>query len=650
MELVYLHSLSILFYSVLLLSIGIRRLRVDSSLILAIVLTLFWLLQAASNNLYKDSYYINYYSVILSLFGWMLFLQVTYFRIPKPNHVNWISVYAVNVLLILIFLFQFHIDSISQSLYFDQQTLYFAAFIMAIAMLFYLENIIRCLRAEHRYAYKHLLFILLAMALINLIHFYQFLVNDQIEALVHYLSISIHLLIPVFIFVSVHRLSPRKTDIFNAADIGHFQYMLIIIGAGLIISGIVSMLDFYFSRVRSEFYQAILYIALLSITGMLVLSKFFRSEFALYLKSYFTGDSNDYKKEWDQVSHITRDVKDIYKNMMVYYQERLSAPEAAFYVRRHGHQLKRVCSTHPYPENFSEQRPFLQESYHLGANVFLQTSSTNDPVYNVYIVLAIENDMLAVCWLKLNTPPANINSASLALCQTVSTEFAIRLREIEHQQTIKRQEKLSGFNKVVTFLAHDLKNIAAQQKLALANFSKYREDPEFLEDFNETIEHSTRRLENLISQFRAQSLNSSNETVTVKSLEKWLEQKTRVSGWKVNFHFECGEDLQLEIPADVMLIIENLLKNALEASSEDQSIDLLVKINDGFELRIIDHGQGISQDFIDNGLFEPFSSQKENGLGIGLFHVKSIVENLGGDIEVLSEIGQGTTFSVSIPL
>ena len=251
MEIVILHSLSALLYCALLLSIAVRKIKIDSSLVLAILLTLFWLLQTVANNLNKDSYYINYYSVILSLFGWMLFLQVTYLKIPKPGHVNWLSVYAVNALLILIFLFQFHIDSITQTLYFDQHTLYFAAFIMAIAMLFYLENIIRCLKAEYRYAYKHLSFVMVFLAVINLIHFYQLLVSAQMSPLFHYLSLVIHLVIPIFIFVSIQRMDSRQSEVFNAADIGHFQYFLMIVGVGLIITGIVSMLDLYF---RSLYY------------------------------------------------------------------------------------------------------------------------------------------------------------------------------------------------------------------------------------------------------------------------------------------------------------------------------------------------------------------------------------------------------------
>jgi signal transduction histidine kinase len=64
-----------------------------------------------------------------------------------------------------------------------------------------------------------------------------------------------------------------------------------------------------------------------------------------------------------------------------------------------------------------------------------------------------------------------------------------------------------------------------------------------------------------------------------------------------------------------------------------------------------DSGVGMTQDFIDNQLFEPFSSaNKKNGLGIGMYHVKSILDSLNADVTVDSTPGIGTEFQIVIPL
>jgi len=57
----------------------------------------------------------------------------------------------------------------------------------------------------------------------------------------------------------------------------------------------------------------------------------------------------------------------------------------------------------------------------------------------------------------------------------------------------------------------------------------------------------------------------------------------------------------------------------------------------------------MSREFIETRLFRPFQTTKPKGMGIGLFHCKTIVEAHGGRIEVQSEEGKGTTFRVFLP-
>ena len=67
-------------------------------------------------------------------------------------------------------------------------------------------------------------------------------------------------------------------------------------------------------------------------------------------------------------------------------------------------------------------------------------------------------------------------------------------------------------------------------------------------------------------------------------------------------------------------------------------------------LTVADSGGGMSSDFINQSLFHPFKTTKKNGLGIGMFQCKMIVESHGGDIAVSSVVGKGTTFRVNLPV
>ena len=96
------------------------------------------------------------------------------------------------------------------------------------------------------------------------------------------------------------------------------------------------------------------------------------------------------------------------------------------------------------------------------------------------------------------------------------------------------------------------------------------------------------------------------------------------------------------------MVADNLLKNAFEASEPNQPVRLRVRCQKGrFELQVCDQGQGMSRDFIRDQLFEPFVSTKQDkGLGVGMYHVRNIIDELNGQIDVQSEPGKGTCITV----
>ncbi|MBP1724341.1 MAG: hypothetical protein H6Q44_2046, partial [Deltaproteobacteria bacterium] len=65
---------------------------------------------------------------------------------------------------------------------------------------------------------------------------------------------------------------------------------------------------------------------------------------------------------------------------------------------------------------------------------------------------------------------------------------------------------------------------------------------------------------------------------------------------------------------------------------------------------ISDDGCGIAREFIERHLFRPFQTTKKQGMGIGLFHSKKIIEAHQGRIEVESEEGRGSIFRLFLPI
>jgi signal transduction histidine kinase len=101
----------------------------------------------------------------------------------------------------------------------------------------------------------------------------------------------------------------------------------------------------------------------------------------------------------------------------------------------------------------------------------------------------------------------------------------------------------------------------------------------------------------------------------------------------------------------MLKVLINLMFNAREAVSTDGEVRIETSQANGWAvLAVSDNGCGMDPDFLNRSLFRPFQTTKKNGLGIGLFQSKMIVEAHLGKINVESQPGKGTTFRIALPL
>ena len=117
---------------------------------------------------------------------------------------------------------------------------------------------------------------------------------------------------------------------------------------------------------------------------------------------------------------------------------------------------------------------------------------------------------------------------------------------------------------------------------------------------------------------------------------------------------ECGEDIP-QIESDrgrLQEIFLNVINNSFAAMKDGGHLDIAVRrIRDSVSVTISDDGCGIPK--VDLGrVFEPFFSTKtgKGGTGLGLSITSGLVQELGGDIRVESEVGKGTTFTIILPI
>jgi signal transduction histidine kinase len=95
--------------------------------------------------------------------------------------------------------------------------------------------------------------------------------------------------------------------------------------------------------------------------------------------------------------------------------------------------------------------------------------------------------------------------------------------------------------------------------------------------------------------------------------------------------------------------IMNLVINAIQSMPGGGKLAIFTDVVDSaVRIKIADTGMGMSKESLAS-IFTPFFTTKSRGLGLGLCITKSIIQEHSGSIQVFSEIGQGTTFIVTLP-
>jgi CheY-like chemotaxis protein/anti-sigma regulatory factor (Ser/Thr protein kinase) len=151
--------------------------------------------------------------------------------------------------------------------------------------------------------------------------------------------------------------------------------------------------------------------------------------------------------------------------------------------------------------------------------------------------------------------------------------------------------------------------------------------------------------------FEPVDMNELVADVITLTKSKWKEEMG-AKGIDVKVHAE----LQRIKPAygnrtELREIFTNLVLNAVDSLDEDGSITISTATRDGMVvLTVADTGSGMSRETKEH-CFEPFYSTKgDEGTGLGLSMVHGIVKRHSGTIDVQSERGRGTTFSISLPM
>jgi len=248
--------------------------------------------------------------------------------------------------------------------------------------------------------------------------------------------------------------------------------------------------------------------------------------------------------------------------------------------------------------------------------------------------------------------------------QGASNLCLITLEDISDRSQLEEQlvqsEKLAGMGLLATSIAHELRNplTIMSSTLQYIRDSLLSSDKQELIEVIETIMDSIKQMHELLrslagfSESQRPHFESTDLRRLLSQMLDFIHKEAEAHKIKITSQFDNNlPDCQVD-PKGIRQLFLNLLKNAIEAMPDGGTLHVKVHLLDDKTevcIDISDTGHGINETDL-RTIFRPFYSTKPGGTGLGLSFCRRVVEEHGGEIKVKSEVGKGSTFSVTLPV
>lgn len=230
----------------------------------------------------------------------------------------------------------------------------------------------------------------------------------------------------------------------------------------------------------------------------------------------------------------------------------------------------------------------------------------------------------------------------------------------EHAEDRIRTRQLAQLGALFAGFAHEIRNplstIGLNLQLVKEDFgaAETPRDKRVVRRL-ETIEQEVKRLQGILDEFlgfvRVPKLDRKPTSLEqlIAELVEFMAPELMEEEIALRSYLESSVDPVFVDPAQIRAVLLNLVRNAAQASKAGDEIMIsLLRDGDGVLIRVTDTGEGMTPDVRDRA-FRPYFSTKKSGTGLGLPIVRRVVEQHGGSIELASEVGKGSQFTIRLP-
>ncbi|HCY63331.1 MAG TPA: PEP-CTERM system histidine kinase PrsK [Oxalobacteraceae bacterium] len=453
----------------------------------------------------------------------------------------------------------------------------------------------------------------------------------------------------------------RRVLYHSAALLGSAIYLLAMAAAGYYLR--------FFGGNWGNVMQVVFLAGALLVLVAVLFSGACRAWLRVFISKHFYSYGYDYREEWIRFTRtLSKQGPALGERTIQAVADLVESPAGALYLARESGQCEAVARWNLNPPDsaepvdgvfcrFLENKEWVvdleEERSGLGslADAAIPQWLLDFPRAWLVVPLLLQGRLFGFMVLAQPRSRIRLNWEVLDLLKIAGSQAASYLAQQEAANALMVARQFESFNRMSTFMVHDLKNLVFQLSLLLSNAEKHKHNPAFQQDMLETVELSVQKMKLLLQKL---ARGISVETPAPLPLDQLLLQAVAAkSGSEPKPTLDAAED-GIAVFANwsrLERVIGHLIQNAIEATPKDGKVSVrLERQGDAAIVTVSDSGTGMSEEFIREKLFTPFESTKAGGMGIGVFESREYINELGGRLEVESQPSRGTVFRLSLPL
>lgn len=441
-------------------------------------------------------------------------------------------------------------------------------------------------------------------------------------------------------------------------------YLLLIAGAGYYMR--------YFGGEWGEALQLVLLFGGVLFLGVLIFSGAFRARLRVLLAKHFFAYRYDYRTEWlgvTQALSVAGDGLSLGESVVKALADLVESPGGGVWLRDASgcfSQQARLNMPHygvvekegSAFTGFLLEREWVVNLAELRSGFSVGGSEVSLPewaseISDMWLIVPLISSGVLVGFVILLTPrtPIDVNWEVLDLLKMAGRQAASYFARMQATEALIEARKFDAFNRMSAFVVHDLKNLVAQMSLMLRNAERHKDNPEFQADMLDTVRHVEERMRGLMTQLMEKTPINQPKPVSLKGLVKHVVQSKRMFIPCPVLAEGAPEIYVLAHAERLERILGHIVQNALDATPEHGSVSVeLSQERNQACITVRDTGSGMSAAFIREQLFKPFQTTKASGMGIGAYEAQQYVQELGGSLTVVSDVGAGTRFDIRLPI